>query len=184
MSDTEIESSDYEIDALYDEEEELKHCPIAGYENYILYSNGTVFSLRKGKYLKMLEGRVGYHYVDLYSKTDHKKRDIHRLVAEHFIPNPYHKKYVDHIDGNITNNDFKNLRWATAKENGQNRKMSDRNTSGHKNVYWDSQKRKWKVAFRIDDRTKHCGHFDDLDDAATFASQKRKELFGEFARDE
>ena len=54
--------------------------------------------------------------VDLYENNKGKKRTVHRLVAEAFIPNPDNKPTVDHIDGNRTNNSISNLRWATYSE--------------------------------------------------------------------
>ena len=44
---------------------------------------------------------------------------IHRLVAEHFIPNddPEYKKCVLHWDDDPHNNRVENLRWGTQKEN-------------------------------------------------------------------
>lgn len=50
-----------------------------------------------------------------------KNYDIHRLVAETFIPNPENKPVVDHYYiRNRTVNAVWNLRWATVKENNNN----------------------------------------------------------------
>ena len=46
-------------------------------------------------------------------------KHVHRLVAEAFLekPDDSQKNWVDHIDGNRSNNDVSNLRWVTPSEN-------------------------------------------------------------------
>ena len=42
---------------------------------------------------------------------------LHRLVAEHFIPNPDKLPQVNHKDGNRYNNAVSNLEWCTSRHN-------------------------------------------------------------------
>jgi len=48
-----------------------------------------------------------------------KEFSVCRLVAECYVPNPFNKPLVHHIDGNPTNNDYRNLIWVTASEHRQ-----------------------------------------------------------------
>lgn len=44
---------------------------------------------------------------------------VHRLVAEHFIPNPLNLPQVNHIDFDKNNNHVDNLEWASISDNIQ-----------------------------------------------------------------
>jgi hypothetical protein len=62
-------------------------------------------------------GWVGYKVVSLSLPSGVRKRAVHRLVAEAFIPNPENKSQVNHIDGDTLNNTVQNLEWVTNAEN-------------------------------------------------------------------
>lgn len=91
--------------------------PIAGYDDYQVTSWGRVFSKTNGKFVYQEVHHKGYLRVDLYKDGKRKHFKVHRLVAEAFIPNPYNKPQVNHIDGNNQNNSVTNLEWVTDAEN-------------------------------------------------------------------
>lgn len=70
-------------------------------------------------YLNPWTDNKGYKRADLMKNGKKKSKQVHRLVAEAFIENPYNKPQVNHIDGNPKNNNVSNLEWNTAKENSQ-----------------------------------------------------------------
>lgn len=72
--------------------------------------------LCKGRILKAINVH-SYLYVHLRKNGIGGRRAIHRLVAQHFIPNPDNKKTVNHINGIKFDNRVINLEWATQKEN-------------------------------------------------------------------
>ena len=59
----------------------------------------------------------GYAVVTLYSEKGRAKRQVHRLVASAFIPNPNNFPCVNHKDENKLNNFVENLEWCTYQYN-------------------------------------------------------------------
>ena len=70
---------------------------------------------RNNKILKQSPDKDGY----LTCNIGHKRMRTSRLVAQAFVPNPFNKPIVDHIDGCKQNNLPSNLRWVTRSENTQ-----------------------------------------------------------------
>ena len=71
----------------------------------------------KGKVLNPDIAPNGYYRVSFSINRKRKQFYVHRLIAEHFIPNPDNLPQVNHIDGNKLNNSLDNLEWVTVQDN-------------------------------------------------------------------
>ena len=93
---------------------------IDGYENYSVSSEGEVRNDKTGRILKKYKDKYKYDHVNLYKNGKLKNFQIHRIVAEVFIPNPNNLPCIDHINTIRDDNRVENLRWCTHKENSNN----------------------------------------------------------------
>ncbi len=151
---------------------------IDGYKSYAISSFGRVKNVITGIILKTRNDKYGYLRVDLRENAIRKTHLLHRLVCCAFINNPNKKQFVDHIDNNPQNNHISNLRFATNKENQQNSKLSIKNTSGVKGVYFDKRRKKWRAQIKIDGIRIHIGYFDNLEDAKIARINRANQAFG------
>lgn len=103
--------------------------PIQGYEGLYEVSDwGNVKSLERyfqnhGKLQHVNEktkapqvSKSEHLFVMLYKNGKYEHFQVHRLVAEAFLPNPNGYDIVHHKDGNPKNNRVENLEWMTKQQ--------------------------------------------------------------------
>jgi hypothetical protein len=89
---------------------------IDGYAEYKISPSGQILS-PYGRLLKLTPRPSGYVRVSLHSDGVGKSLAVHRLVAQHFLPNPDDLPVVNHINGNRSDNRVANLEWVTVAQN-------------------------------------------------------------------
>ncbi len=95
---------------------------VPGYEGLYLVSDmGRVFSIPRntsnGGFVKAIKGSDGYSKVALSKDGRVTKLSIHRIEATAFLGERGAGYQVNHIDGNRSNNNLRNLEWCTQQEN-------------------------------------------------------------------
>lgn len=102
-----------------------KHLPFTGWKQlrkrYGLSSLGRVASYTEdvNEDGKLLSGSLttGYRTLNLHRPDSNGTLYIHREIAKLFLKKPSVKhKYVIHLNHNKTDNNIKNLKWATLEE--------------------------------------------------------------------
>ena len=114
------------------------------------------------------------------SKFGFKKQ--YHLSMHREVLGVFDDKLVDHQNHNGLDNRRSNLRIATPKENGWNRRKTTAfSTSRYKGVCWSKKEHKWHAQIKENGRQTTIGYFDDETEAARAYDTKAKELYGQFA---
>ena len=154
--------------------------PIEGYENYFVSNFGNIKNSKTNRILKQNTHPKGYKLIDLSKNGIRKSFRVHRLVGKAFLENPDNKPMIDHIDENKANNNVKNIRWATDKENGYNQGKYKNNKSGYKGVSFNKPMNKYVAHININGKKKHIGLFETAEEASKAYEAKAKEIHQEF----
>ncbi len=94
--------------------------PIKGYDDdYLISSFGRVMSVENNIIMKQWVNDKRYLVIGIGHGNTKKRFKVHRLVGIAFIPNPFIKPEINHDNFDKFNNFYKNLLWATGKENTQ-----------------------------------------------------------------
>lgn len=89
---------------------------------------------------------------------------------------------IDHIDGNTTDNRRSvNLRSSSAASNGQNKRLSIRNSSGYKGVSFHQATQRFRANIMCQGKQIYIGSFTCPTKAWLSYVKYAKELHGEFA---
>lgn len=164
---------------------ETKLRPILDFPGYFVNDVGEVWSDKKYHYsekgtlrkITQKKNVWGYLYVHLWQNKKHNGRLVARLVI-----NAPRNRFVDHADGNRTNNKIENLRLCTNSQNLQNCKSHKNSTSKYKGVSWVEDRKKWVAQICKNYKQRSLGRFNTEIAAAEAYNREAKSLFGEFAR--
>jgi hypothetical protein len=91
--------------------------PVEGFEDYLVSSNGDIYSNISKRLLKRYEHNHGYSATAFHKNKVRYQALTHRVVAKAFIPNPDNLPTVNHKDGNKKNNHISNLEWCSYLDN-------------------------------------------------------------------
>lgn len=143
------------------------------------YKDGKIYTKLSRSNAKVGEeagwiGNRGYKVVGL----NYKNTLVHKIIF--IMHHGYAPKYIDHINGNRSDNRIENLREATISQNGCNQKLSIRNKTGCKNVSWNKTKQKWVVRIVFDFGKLKQWYVDDFEFAEFLAYEAREKYHKEF----
>lgn len=152
------------------------------YNNLFTYKNGVLYYKTDVAFMKVGDKAGTLRsdgYIGIYIQK--KYHWAHRIIWTIFNGEIPEELFIDHIDGNRSNNLIENLRLCTTQENAYNRGKQSNNKSGYKGVSFHKQKQKWVAQIKLEGKNKFLGFFVNPEDAYEAYCAKAIEHYGEFA---
>lgn len=125
-------------------------------------------------------GRNGPDSPVMVIRIDDNLYCLHRL-AWLYMTGEWPKGEIDHINGNPTDNRFKNLRDTTHSQNMQNRSTPSNNSSGFVGVRYRAHHKKWEARVYRDKICVWHAYFASAQEAANARNIALEEVHGDFA---
>lgn len=151
---------------------------IPDFPDYQVSNIGNVRRIGKTENLKPNIKKNGESKsVVLYNKGKHQDKQIHRLMAICFIPNPNNFPIVDHINRNPLDNRIENLRWSNYSQNGHNKIQKQK--SGFTGAYIHRDKYRSHI-YNLGKKIE-LGIFNTPEEAHAAYIKAKNELAGQFS---
>ncbi len=151
---------------------------IEGFENYIIYDDGRVYSKKSNKFLKpslmITKDRPidkCYYSVAIYNNGKRYYKLLHRLLALTFIHNPDNLPSVDHIDRNPQNNNLSNLRWVNNAVNKRNTGVQKNNKLGEKFISKRNDRNSYLFIIQQNKKSVISKYFKTLEEAIEYRNE-------------
>ena len=138
------------------------------------YKDGDLYWKKNNKMAGSLKP-TGYIVVEV----NNKNMMAHRLIWMYHYGKA--DQFIDHIDGNKSNNKIENLRLATKSENCLNKKITTLNKTGCKGVRFRKDTGKYEARISYNKNRIILGSFDNLELADLVAKEARDKYHKEFA---
>ena len=141
------------------------------FKSIFSYENGSLYyleSYKNGRYSGKIAGRVQKSGYKKYRQlkiggTFYYEHRVIWIMENGEIPNDM---FIDHVNGDGTDNRLDNLRLVDAQTNNRNKKRSERGSaSGLTGVTFDKSCGKWKAHIQIGNRHINLGLFAEKQDA-------------------
>ena len=146
----------------------------------LLWKNSLSTKIKQGD-MAGTKDKDGYWTVGIKINKTTKLFRVHRIVYVLATNKNIDKFFVDHIDGNKSNNKTSNLRLATNQQNSCNKQAQAKSTSIHKGVSWDKKCKKWRAQICVNYKKINLGIFEKETDAAIAYNQAAQTHHNSFA---
>lgn len=145
------------------------------------YKEGALFWKKRMSRRVSIGDEAGCRRYDGYTllKIRGESHRVHRLIF--LMHHGYMPHFIDHINGNRSDNRIENLRACSPLQNARNRCTQTVNKAGFRGIRWVPEKKKFKARICVDRKQIHLGYYVTKEEAAAAYDSAAIRYHGEFA---